>query len=232
MRKQIHRQPSKLKISQFQEAISSWFKVQGRKFPWRKKSISKYKKIIVEVLLQRTRAESVASFFPAFIQTYPNWSALANASENDLQQFLKPIGLWRRRAVSLIAFSKVMAIKRGRFPYFREEIESLPSVGQYIANAILLFCHNEPQPLLDAGMARVLERVFGERKMADIRYDPFLHKLALDIVSTPTPQLINWAILDLASLICRQKNSKCPVCPLNKICRYPKMLAISSTSGI
>jgi len=207
----------------FQELILGWYKCNGRQFPWRKKSISNYQKVVVEVLLQRTRAEKVAAFFPAFIKAFPSWTLLASASETDLQQFLKPIGLWRRRAVSLIAFSHAMAIRRGHFPHNREEIESLPSVGQYIANAILLFCHNEPQPLLDAGMARVLERVFDERKMVDIRYDPYLQKLARDIISTPTPQLINWAILDLASLICRPRNPKCPACPLNKICRYAKM---------
>ena len=220
------------KISDFQICIIDWYNNYGRHFPWRRKKTSNYQKIIVEVLLQRTRAETVAIFFPAFIKAFPGWTSLASASENDLQQFLKPMGLWRRRAVSLIAFAQAMAIRRGRFPRTREEIESLPSVGQYIANAIFLFCHGEPHPLLDAGMARVLERVFGERKMADIRYDPYLQKLARDVVSTPDPQLINWAILDLASLICRPKNPKCPVCPLNKICRYAKMGSISKSSGI
>ena len=156
------------------------------------------------------------------IHAFPSWASLASATETDLQQFLKPIGLWRRRATALIAFSQAMVIRRGRFPRTREEIESLPSVGQYIANAILLFCHGVPEPLLDTGMARVLERVFGERKMSDIRYDPYLQELAHAIVSMPNPQMINWAILDLASLICRPRNPACPVCPMNKICLYAK----------
>jgi len=227
-----HNRRNELKIAEFQACIIDWYNINGRHFLWRKKSISNYQKIIVEALLQRTRAETVATFFPSFIQAFPSWTALASATETDLQQFLKPIGLWRRRAVTLIAFSQAMAIRRGRFPRTREEIESLPSVGQYIANAILLFCHGEPEPLLDAGMARVLERVFGERKMADIRYDPYLQELAHEIVSIPNPQMINWAILDLASLICRPRNPKCPVCPLNKICRYAKMGSASQSDGI
>ena len=43
-----------------------------------------------------------------------------------------------------------------------------------VANAILLVCHEQPEPLLDSNMARVIERVFGPRKLADIRYDPYL----------------------------------------------------------
>lgn len=226
MRKSVHRQPSKGKICQFQQAISCWFKVLGRNFPWRKKSISKYQKIVVEVLLQRTRAETVASFFPTFIQAYPNWTALANASEYDLQQFLKPIGLWRRRAVSLLAFAQAMGKRNGRFPSTRTEIEKLPSVGQYIANAILLFCYGECQPLLDAGMARVLERVFGSRKLADIRDDPYLQRLAKTVVTCADPIIINWAILDLASLVCKKQKPNCPACPLKEICCYSKKLRI------
>jgi A/G-specific adenine glycosylase len=230
VRKPICRQPSKAKIYQFQLAISCWFKGHGRNLPWRKKSISKYQKIVVEVLLQRTRVESVASFFPSFVQAYPNWSMLAKATENDLQKSLKPIGLWRRRAVSLVAFAQAMEKRAGRFPRSREEIESLPSVGQYIANAILLFCHGESQPLLDGGMARVLERVFGERKLADIRDDPYLQRLAKAIVSCPDPISMNWAILDLASMICRPRFPKCSICPLREICRYARAHCQKGTS--
>lgn len=208
------------KIAELQRLVVEWYSFKGRQFPWRKKRISNYQKILVEVLLQRTRAETVAAFFPSFIRSFPNWKILASATENDLQQFLKPIGLWRRRALSLVALAQEMTKRQGRFPREREEIERLPSVGQYIANAILLLCFREPQPLLDAGMARVLERVFGARKMADIRYDPYLQKLARVIVSVPNPQIINWAILDLAVLICRPRNPKCPACPLFKICRF------------
>jgi A/G-specific adenine glycosylase len=214
---------NKIKISDFQIRIIGWYNNYGRHFPWRKKTASNYQKIISEALLQRTRAETVAAFFPAFIQAFPSWTSLASASETDLQLFLKPIGLWRRRAVSLIAFSQAMDIRRGRFPRTREEIESLPSVGQYIANAILLFCHGEPQPLLDAGMARVLERVFGERKMADIRYDPYLQKLSRSVVSCADAIIMNWAILDLAAMLCRPRSPKCPICPLQKICRYARV---------
>jgi adenine-specific DNA glycosylase len=48
----------------------------------------------------------------------------------------------------------------GVVPHDRRQIEALPAVGQYVASAVLLFAHGRPEPLLDANMARVLERVF------------------------------------------------------------------------
>jgi A/G-specific adenine glycosylase len=113
-----------------------------------------------------------------------------------------------------------MAKRRGVFPRSRDEIETLPNVGQYIANAILLLCHREAQPLLDVDMARVLERFFGPRKLADIRYDPYLQSLAKAVVNSRDSVLINWAILDHASLICKISEPLCFDCPLVKRCRF------------
>jgi adenine-specific DNA glycosylase len=57
-------------------------------------------------------------------------------------------------------------------------------------------------------LARVLERVFGPRRLSDIRYDPYLQDLALRIVQHKDPARINWAFLDLAAMICTIPKSK------------------------
>jgi len=207
-------------ISWFREKISRWFSKYGRRFLWRIKSASKYQVIISEVLLQRTTAETVSTFFPKFIKKYPSWKVLSKAKEKNLRFFLRPIGLWRQRASAMKKLSSEMAKMNGRFPKTREEIEKIPAVGQYIANAVLMFCHNHPQPLLDVNMARVLERFFGPRKLADIRYDPYLQKLAKDILPKRKFKEFNWAILDFASLVCKSKNPLCNQCYLNKKCLY------------
>jgi len=206
----------------FRKKMLRWYSVHGRFFPWRKKSVSKFQVIIAEILLQRTRAETVANFFRNFVKKYPSWVKLSQASQKDLEKFLKPIGLWRRRASSLRSLTGEMVKRRGRFPKTRQEIESLPGIGQYIANAILLFCHDKPYPLLDVNMARVLERIFGPRKLADIRYDPYLQELSSKIVDCDKPREVNWAILDLAASTCKVKNPKCQGCPFFEICSFAK----------
>ncbi len=211
---------NKLKAKWFQDKLIYWFKSNCRKFPWRSKSSSKYQFIIAEVLLQRTQAETVSKFYTQFINKYPSWKALAKTNKRDLQNFLKPIGLWRQRASAIKKLSSDMAKRNGRFPKTREEIEKIPAIGQYIANAVLMFCHNQPQPLLDVNMARVLERFFGPRKMADIRYDSYLQQLARDVLPRKNFKEFNWAILDFAALVCKQRNPFCKQCCLNKRCSY------------
>lgn len=207
-------------INWFQTILMRWFSETGRNFPWRCPSSTRYQVILSEVLLQRTRAEVVASFFPRFIRRWPSWRALAIASEKELQDYLKPIGLWKRRASSMIRLAKELSLRKGKYPRNRQEIEALPGVGQYIANAILMFCHGDSQPLLDTNMARVLERFFGPRKLADIRYDPYLQDLALRAVKGNNPTSMNWALLDLAALICKQAVPLCLRCPLAARCRF------------
>jgi len=208
------------RLTGFRKKLEAWFKLNGRRFPWRNKSTSKYQLIIAEVLLQRTQAETVSRFYPRFIQKYPSWKVLAKAKKKDLQVFLKPIGLWRQRANAIKNLSSEMTKRNGRFPKTREEIEKIPAVGQYIANAVLMFCHGQQQPLLDVNMARVLERFFGRRKLADIRYDPYLQQLARDVLPNRGFKEFNWAILDFASLVCRTKKPLCSKCCLNRQCRY------------
>ncbi len=204
----------------FRRSLLAWYRREGRKFPWRTENASRYEFVVSEILLQRTRAETVSKFFPSFIKRFRRWEDLARASERDLRAFLIPIGLWKRRAAALRSLGRKMSALNGKFPRQRSEIECLPGVGQYIASAVLLFCHRGREPLLDANMARVLERCFGSRKLADIRYDPWLQAISRAVVAHPRAIEINWGVLDLAAKVCFVNEPDCAKCPVRRYCRY------------
>jgi A/G-specific adenine glycosylase len=209
----------KKKIEFFQHTILEWYKESGRRFYWRKKGISNYQLVIAEVLLQRTKAETVANFYPYFIEEFSNWKSLANASLKKIAKYLKPIGLYTQRSARLRNLAIEMVKRNGRLPKDRKELESIPFMGQYIANAVELVIFNQPSPLIDVNMSRVLERFFGARKLADIRYDPYLQMLSYKIVEHENAKEMNWAILDFAALICKPK-PLCLICPLAKPCSF------------
>jgi A/G-specific adenine glycosylase len=215
-----HRLVRPADIQLFRKTLIRWYAKAGRQFPWRRARAPRFHQVVSEVLLQRTRAETVAAFWPAFLSRFPSWSSLAAASIDDVQSLLKPIGLSAQRAPRLKALATAIAATNGRFPPTRDEIEALPGVGQYIANAVLLFCHDEPRPLVDVNMARVLERFFGPRKLADIRYDPYLQQLANAVVAGKNSHTLNWAILDLAATVCKFRAPLCDKCPLSANCRF------------
>jgi A/G-specific adenine glycosylase len=212
------------KMKEFQVSLIGWYELHGRKFPWRKKNLTHYQVIIAEVLLQRTRAKTVSTFYSSFITEFPNWTAIARADLIIIEDYLKPIGLYKQRAKRLHKLALEMERRNGKLPKDRQELEKMPFFGQYIANAIELIIFDRPRPLIDVNLTRLIERYFGKRKMADIRYDPYLQKLAQKVVDRPDSKSLNWAILDYASIICKAHNPLCAHCMLNKKCLYYKGL--------
>lgn len=207
-------------INELRELLLAWYEGSGREFRWREKGLSHYELVIAEVLLQRTKAETVSKFYNNFVNKYPDWNSIALSDNEDIESFLKPVGLYRQRASRLKNLAIEMVKRNGIFPNDREDLESIPFLGQYIVNAIELVIFEKPSPLIDVNMARVLERYFGERNLADIRYDPYLQNLARRLVSSSIPKDINWAVLDFAALVCKARNPLCETCILNKKCNY------------
>jgi len=215
--------PTPDEIGYFKSRLIVWHSQHSGNYPWRKSSATSYEKIVAEILLQRTRAETVAKFFPDFISCFPSWQRLSAADSGQLEACLRPLGLWRQRSRSLKRLADEMVARDGKFPADYEELRGLPCIGQYIANAICLFYSSEPRPLLDVNMARVLERYFGPRMMSDIRYDPYLQNLARDLIAdVDSPIDMNFAVIDFARMVCKHRTPSCDSCPLASKCRYAK----------
>lgn len=204
----------------FQNQLLDWYSKNGRVFPWRKKSATNYELIIAEVFLQRTKAEVVSKYLTDFFKKYPSWEQLGKATEIELQEITKPLGLYRQRGGRLYKLAQELKRRNGEFPKQRNQIEDIPMMGQYIANAYELYVLKKKSPLLDVNMARLLERFFGERKLADIRYDPYLQTLSYRVVNVENSNELNWAILDFASLVCKKNRPLCDTCVISNHCKF------------
>lgn len=142
----------------------------------------------------------------AFIAKYPSWSHLASAKVEDLEGFLRPLGLWRRRAQSLLGIARYAVGTGGHLPEDPREHRDVPAVGHYVSNATLQFQHGRAAPLLDVNMARVNERLIRPRKLADIRHDQWLQEASHWLVRQD-PREVNWAALDFAAFVCRAQSA-------------------------
>lgn len=205
-------------VDRLRDALLEWFEMHGRTFCWRSPTERPYVKILAEVLLQRTTAQAVTKVLPQLIDRYPDWTSLATAERKEVADIIRSLGLWRRRSEVLIELAK--AVRAGGVPESRVGLEDLPGVGQYIASAVLLACHDKRVPLLDSNMARLLERYFGPSDRVDLRYDPYLQSLAHTLVDHPRTVDINWAVLDFAADVCRPRMPRCESCPVADSCYY------------
>lgn len=209
------------RVKRFRRGLLRWFAENRRDFYWRSGHVCTYTKVVSEVLLQRTQAPVVSEFLPTFLAAFPSWDAIAASNEEKVGIILRPLGLWRRRAKSLVALSGDISRREGKWPETRPELETMPAVGQYVASAVLMFEHGTPAPLMDASMARVLRRYFEiTPEKADIRYDKHLQETAHAVVDAPETVDLNWAILDFAALQCKKNRPECESCPLRSSCSF------------
>jgi A/G-specific adenine glycosylase len=207
-----------------------WFARKGRTFPWREPGATPYEVVVAEILLQRTTAAGVARVYNAFVERYPSWDALAQAPPGSLESALRPLGLWRQKALALQHLAQSIGERGGVLPRTRKELERLPGIGPYTASAVLAIVYGQAEPLLDVNMARLLGRFLGSSLSAEVNPKRRLHALALGLVRSKRCLEVNWAALDFGALVCRPRRPRCPECPLRTRCEYARAPQLQPTS--
>jgi len=223
---------NKNEIKYFQNTLLEWFDLNKRDFPWRKNGISNYELILTEILLQRTKAETVSKYYNVFFNKYPDWDHLVAASIEDLEQIFKPLGLFKHRANRLFKIAQEYKSKNGVLPTNRDELNESKLSTLYISNAYELFVLNHRAALLDVNMSRLLRRFFFPKKKEDVRNDKIIQDLAQNVIDIKSCKELNWAILDYAALVCKSKNPNCIDCKLNSKCTFFSMSSLINVDDV
>jgi A/G-specific adenine glycosylase len=217
------------RISWLRRRLLSWFARNGRSFPWREAGMTPYEVVVAEILLQRTTAAGVARAYIGFLNRYPSWIALARAPLQGLENALRPLGLWRQKALAFQHLAQSIEVNGGVVPRTRKELERLPAIGPYTASAVLTIVYGQAEALLDVNMARLLGRFLGPSQGAKASSRRKLHAHALRLVSSKHSLEVNWAVLDFGALVCRARSPLCLECPLWARCQYARSLQLRAT---
>jgi A/G-specific adenine glycosylase len=219
-------------ISWLRRRLLSWFPAYGRSFPWRERGRTPYEVVVAEILLQRTTAAAVARTYIGFLKRYPSWIALAQAPPEGLENALRPLGLWRQKALAFQQLAQSIEMNGGVVPRTRKELERLPGIGPYTAGAVLAIVYGRAEPLLDVNMARLLWRFLGPSNGIEAKPKRRLRALALRLVRGKRCLVVNWAALDFGALVCRARRPLCPECPLRARCQYVRSRQLQPTSSV
>jgi A/G-specific adenine glycosylase len=201
--------------------LLEWFRRHGRSYPWRENT-EPYRVLIAEIMLQRTRADQVLPVYRSFLEKFPDPTFLAEAKPEEIEEVFAKLGLkWRAEKVKNLARVLVSEYD-GRIPDTRKGLLSLPGVGEYAADAVLCFAYGRNATVIDANVCRVIERLFGLKPIGEARRDLRFRRAAQRLVPKRKARELNWAIIDLAAIICTPKNPKCDKCPLEEVCLYKR----------
>lgn len=208
-----------LKAKPFIENLIEWGAENRRSFPWRESNRSPYEVFIAEMLLRRTTAESVEPVYREFLERYPDFGALGEASAEELADLLEPLGLHNERAKALRDITSQLAMTG--LPESTNELLDLPHVGRYAANATLCFGFGERRPIVDANVARIYSRLFGfEVDMDQLHEDSYIWDFAERMLPETDYLDYNLALLDFGAKKCTSQSPACEECFTNARCAY------------
>lgn len=188
-------------IKVFQSKMLTWYFENGRDFPWRR-SNDPYKILVAEILLQKTNVRKVVEVYESILEKCPTIFDLGAVSLIELISIIRPIGL-SYRAERLIKIADII-IKQfnGIIPNNYEELIKLKGIGNYIANAILIFAFNQKRVLVDTNVIFVIEHELGIRsKKNRARTDRILISFIQLLAPESNIKEFNWALLDYGTFL-------------------------------
>ena len=203
----------------FSLPLLNWFTEHGRKnLPWQHPNEA-YRVWISEIMLQQTQVLTVIPYFERFITVFPDIKTLSEASEDAVLAQWSGLGYYSR-ARNIHKTAKIIWEKyRGKFPDELTTLISLPGIGPSTAAAIASLAFNQPTPILDGNVVRVLARYFmvdGSPELSVVKKK--LWELAALCMTTHHCAEYTQAIMDLGATCCTLKNPHCQQCPLQNTC--------------
>jgi A/G-specific adenine glycosylase len=171
-------------------------------------------------MLQQTQVGTVWPYYKKWLQRFPNFAALARASETEVLHAWQGLGYYARARNLHSTAKRVVDRHRGRFPKSIEQMEQLPGLGQYTAHAVATFAFDQSVAIVEANTSRVLSRLFDLRIPIDSTAGRnALWSRAASLVPEKSAAHYNSALLDLGALICLPRKPRCGICPVKKFCR-------------
>ncbi|MEM0000319.1 MAG: A/G-specific adenine glycosylase [Desulfurococcaceae archaeon] len=208
-------------VDVFRGRIIEWYWKHGqRELPWRSTG-DPWAILVAAVMLRRTTTRQVLRVYDEFIKRYPQPELLLNTNLAEIELLIRPLGL-RSRTRQLVELAGYIVKKLGgKIPCSREVLKRLPGIGDYALSEVLLAYCNEPVPLLDTNMVRVLFRVFGVKPAKLPPYRDGEYREFVKYLVPGNPELakcFNYGVLDFARKVCTARRPRCGACILNDIC--------------
>ncbi len=227
------------KFNRLVAALLDWFAAHARDLPWRH-TRDPYAIWVSEIMLQQTQVRTVLPYWERWMRELPTIESAARAGSNQIHKLWEGLGYYAR-ARNLQRAARVILEKHGgRFPKNFKDVLALPGIGRYTAGAICSIAFNQPTPVLDGNVIRVLTRIFGvaeNPRRPETRRR--LWRLAEELVQRapqaensngkfPPPagpsrrtnccSRLNQSLMELGALVCTPRLPRCEICPVRTLC--------------
>ena len=179
-----------------------------------------YQLLMTVVLSAQSTDKRVNSVTPIIFSKYPTLEELANASLTDLEDIIRPVGSFRKKASYLKKIaSRLVNEFDGVVPTDREVLESFPGVGRKTVNVFLAEFYHYPAIAVDTHVERVSKRLklaYQKDSVLDVE-----RKLMKKVPKERRAKFHLQMVL-FGRYYCKAVKPLCKDCPLKEYCREKK----------
>ena len=179
---------------------------------------SDYELLVAVVLSAQSTDKRVNSVTPILFQKYPTLKALKEASLEDLENILRPIGSYHKKASYIKEIARIIVDDyQGSMPCDRKILESFPGVGRKTVNVVFSEYYHIPAFAVDTHVERVSKRL-GLAKEQD-------NVLTIEEKLKKAFPKEEWGRRHLQMVLfgryyCKSIKPDCSSCKLKEICFY------------
>lgn len=152
---------------------------------------------------------------------YKSIEDFANADVSDVAEIVKPCGLYKTKAESIVSMCRqIVENFGGEIPDTIEKLTTLSGIGRKTANLIMGDIFHKPAIVTDTHCIRICGRL-GLVKSKEP------HKVEQELVKIIKPERSSdfcHRLVIFGRDICSARKPQCERCPLTEVCRYAKGL--------
>ena len=173
--------------------------------------------LVIEVMLSaQTTDKSVNAVTPILFAKYPSLEALNKASLEEIEEIIKPIGLYKNKAKNLKGIVKDLVERfNGQVPSDKNQLMTLPGVGNKTAGVIRAEIFQIPDLPVDTHILRISKRL----KLANKDDDPLAVELKLKKI-IPEERWIksHHQLIHFGRYFCTARSPQCEKCKISDMC--------------
>jgi len=176
---------------------------------------SPFQLVIATLLSAQATDVSVNAATPGLFARYPTPHALAAATPEEIEPFIRTIGLYRNKAKHCVACARGLLERfGGEVPQTVEALTTLPGVGRKTANVVVSNAFGVPAIAVDTHVGRLARRLgFSKHQDPD--------KVERDLQALYDPA--DWVFLHHALIlhgrrVCAARKPACAACSVAALC--------------
>ena len=176
---------------------------------------SPFELLVATVLSAQTTDVRVNSVTPGLFRRWPGPAELAGASQEELEEVLRPLGFFRAKASSLRGLAAALLEEHaGQVPADLDALVRLPGVGRKTANVVLGNAFDVPGITVDTHVGRLARRLGWSTSKDAV-------KVERDIAALVPPE--RWTMLCHRLIfhgrrVCHSRRPACGACVLADLC--------------